>query len=154
MDYSKREKKEFYESLTDEQKEIRLYVQRKKAWLKAIQKNKTPKHPYWGIEFRLSYDEVFLLLRQSDITWDDVGCVPGKYHLSRVNDVGHYEMGNCRYIPMEENRKEQKRNSKWIFRGKEYPTLPAIAEETGLSVGQIKYRMKMEDHFMPIGRWQ
>jgi hypothetical protein len=40
------------------------------------------------IEFRLSFEEWSKL-------WNDAGLLPNRHHvLSRVNDIGHYEVGN------------------------------------------------------------
>ncbi len=65
-----------------------------------------------SIEFRLSKDDIRSLLDEAGITEYDVGQKSEEYCLSRVSDTGAYEMGNCKYITNEQNRKEQSLNGK------------------------------------------
>ena len=58
------------------------------------------------IEWRLSKQEVKLLLHEAGITIWDVGNAGNKYCLARYNDRGHYEYGNCRFITNRENIRE------------------------------------------------
>ena len=58
------------------------------------------------IEWRLSKQEVKLLLHEAGITIWDVGNAGHKYCLARYNDRGHYEYGNCRFITNRENVRE------------------------------------------------
>lgn len=62
------------------------------------------KQKYWnkrvnakaeGIEFSLSLDQFVQLMNEANITIDDLH-IKG-YHLSRTNDTGAYEIGNCRF---------------------------------------------------------
>ena len=122
-----------YALLTEEQKEIRFFSQKKRGYLRWIQKTKTPEHPYYDVKFLLSDDEVLSLLREAGITWDDVGRGKGKYQLGRYKDSGHYEIGNCRYISSDENREEQYTKTTYTFRGKQYAMIEDVQKDTGLS---------------------
>jgi len=46
-----------------------------------------------GIELRLTIDEWFAIWQASG-KWDLYGCRKGQYCMSRINDTGHYEVGN------------------------------------------------------------
>ena len=61
------------------------------------------------IDFLLSFDELMSLVEDAGISRSDVGKHTGQYHLARDNDIGHYEIGNCRFIPTEENIAERNR---------------------------------------------
>ena len=63
------------------------------------------------IEFRLSKSEVKQLLRESSISVWDIGTGAGKYQLARYDDIGHYEIGNCRFITHSENAREARTHS-------------------------------------------
>ena len=137
MVYSKREKGAFYKQLTEEQSAIRLHCQKKRGYLKWVKKHK-PDHPYFGVEFLLSDEQLLQLLREKGLTWSDVGKRNGTYQLGRFNDSGNYEVGNCRFILFEENRKEQYTKSEYNFRGKKYFTIPEIMNDTGLSAYLVR----------------
>jgi len=55
---------------------------------------------------KLSFEEYKQLMEEAGICADDIGNKRGKYALARNNDLGHYEMGNCRFITTYENAKE------------------------------------------------
>ncbi len=55
---------------------------------------------------KLTFDEYKQLMEEAGITADDIGNKRGKYALARHNDLGHYEMGNCRFVTTYENAKE------------------------------------------------
>ena len=59
-----------------------------------------------GITCFLTFDEYAYLVRQAGIKSSNIG--PAKYHLARLGDLGHYEIGNCRFIPYSDNAKERK----------------------------------------------
>jgi hypothetical protein len=61
-----------------------------------------------GIEFKLSFDELCLLMKEAGIVLSNWGFTGGYYVLARFNDEGPYEYGNCRFITQYENMKEQK----------------------------------------------
>lgn len=59
-----------------------------------------------GIEFVLTKEQILSLLATAGITpkdWNLRG-----YHLSRYNDQGNYEIGNCRFILASQNYREKK----------------------------------------------
>ena len=62
-----------------------------------------------GVEFLLTATEMVQLFTDAAITPNDIGRGSQQYQLGRHNDTGHYEMGNCRFITMTENQREQKR---------------------------------------------
>jgi len=55
------------------------------------------------IEFRLEIDDLNQLLSEAGITMDDIGRGRDKYCLARYEDLGNYEIGNCRFITNYEN---------------------------------------------------
>ena len=57
---------------------------------------------YW----KLTPFEVRMLLEQAGISVWDWGQGKGKYNLARIDDLGNYEMGNCRFLPQEDNIRE------------------------------------------------
>ena len=59
----------------------------------------------------LSEENVKQLLDEAGITIDLVGRKRGQYVLGRFNDLGNYELGNCRFITGTQNSIEQIRNS-------------------------------------------
>ena len=59
-----------------------------------------------GLEFLLTKEEVVKLLEEAGITWEQWSF--SGYHLSRYNDSGNYERGNCRFLPALENWREHK----------------------------------------------
>ena len=58
------------------------------------------------MEFLLTEDDVQCLLDEAGITIRDIGRSNHQYALARYNDEGHYEVGNCRFITVFENREE------------------------------------------------
>lgn len=58
------------------------------------------------IDFLLSFEEYEQLVKDANITVDDIG-IKG-YHLARYNDTGNYELGNCRFIYYLDNYAEKK----------------------------------------------
>jgi len=58
-----------------------------------------------GIGFFLTKADVLQLLEEANISasdWKHDG-----YHLSRLNDIGDYVLGNCRFIPASQNYAEK-----------------------------------------------
>lgn len=114
------------------------------------------------VERRISKQEIQMLLDEAGITIDDIGRERGTYQLARHNDLGHYELGNCRFILCEENRAEvvadrdpwtdemkQKQRDIWtpekrkkaskslstpcFVHGVKYPSRKAASEATGIN---------------------
>lgn len=56
----------------------------------------------------ITFDEYLALIKDSGLRPDMVGLKRGQYHLARHNDSGAYSVGNCRFIPQEQNQKERK----------------------------------------------
>lgn len=52
--------------------------------------------------------EYFSLMRNSGIRPSMIGLNRGKYSIARINDSGNYDIGNCRFILIEENIAERK----------------------------------------------
>ena len=65
-----------------------------------------------NIEFNLTLDQYISLMKKANITIKDIA--PNGYHLSRYNDNGAYEIGNCRFITYLENAKEKTISEKSI----------------------------------------
>ena len=63
-----------------------------------------------GILFLLTEKEVQDLLIEAGITWEQWSFKG--YHLSRYNDSGNYELGNCRFLFWLENWREKKISEK------------------------------------------
>jgi hypothetical protein len=63
-----------------------------------------------GIYFKLTLEEYIALSKEANITSTDIK--PNGYHLSRFNDSGAYEVGNCRFLFHKENIKERKISDK------------------------------------------
>jgi hypothetical protein len=60
------------------------------------------------VEWRLTYLDLCTLLQEAGITSADMSAHRSDgYVLARYNDIGHYEIGNCRFITLIENRMEQ-----------------------------------------------
>lgn len=58
-----------------------------------------------GIEFHLSFKQWMRLAVRAGLTSpNDIGI--HKYHLSRKLDSGEYKVGNCRFLPADDNRDE------------------------------------------------
>ena len=62
-----------------------------------------------GIEFHLTATEMVRLFEDAGITPAEVGTKRGSYVLSRDNDQGHYEFGNCRFVTVIENHRYRKK---------------------------------------------
>lgn len=77
-------------------------------WKYARLRNRTSKGP---ARLKLSFRQYMKLVVRAGITeLDEIGGSAGKYQLGRKGDKGHYEWGNCRFITIEQNKKEQKIN--------------------------------------------
>lgn len=59
----------------------------------------------------LSFRQYMRLAKRAGLTNpDEIGCTRGTYQLGRKGDSGHYEWGNCRFITIEQNIAERKKN--------------------------------------------
>lgn len=85
-----------------------------------------------GIEFRFnSFEEFFA----------EVGKRPGtKYHLDRIDNDGHYEVGNVRWCTHQESARN-KRTSRYLTRDGRTQLLIEWAEELGVNPAAILYRL-------------
>lgn len=63
-----------------------------------------------GIEFNLTLEDYVSLMESANITAYDIGSKADQYCLGRIGDSGAYEIGNCRFITMNQNREESKIN--------------------------------------------
>ena len=122
-----------------EYEEIRLYRQR----LCNRAKGK-------GVDCTLSTLDIANLLEEAGISVSQLGRNKGCYHLARHGDTGNYEIGNCRFLPMSENIKEQKPNGskECICDGVVYPSRAAAARAIGVSDSTIGDRIRST-----LSRW-
>ncbi len=58
------------------------------------------------IEWKLTLDEMVQLAEEAGITPDQVGTKNTDHLLGRINDLGNYEVGNCRFITVLDNKIE------------------------------------------------
>mgnify|MGYP006447912261 CR=1 FL=1 len=88
---------------------IEFYIAQKKRHLKSNEKTK--RYPsYLGVKCYLTEDDINLLLKEADITWDQVGKGKGKFCLGRHNDSGDYQVGNCSFITHSQNTIQSNNN--------------------------------------------
>jgi hypothetical protein len=72
---------------------------------------------------------------------DHVGERPGKgYDLDRINNDGHYEPGNVRWVTRKENLRN-KRGSRWEWKGKQL-CATECAEVAGISQALFRWRVR------------
>ena len=136
---------------------IEFYIAQKKRHLKSNEKTK--RYPsYLGVKCYLTEDDINLLLKEADITWDQVGKGKGKFCLGRSNDSGDYEVGNCSFITHSENSIQ--RNKRWDLESKksmsrnhsksipvtldgvEYHSINEAARELGIHHRTVKRRIR------------
>ena len=77
---------------------------------------------------RLTLEEYTDLLKEANITVFDLG----EYALGRYRDIGHYEVGNCRFIPSVMNLYENHYSSLLISLGKHPDKIPLDVYLQGL----------------------
>lgn len=64
-----------------------------------------------GRQCLLSFEEYAMLAKEAGLqSVEEIGVLPNKYQLGRVEDRGNYVWGNCRFIPKEQNLKER-----WMY---------------------------------------
>jgi len=85
---------------TPEEDKINLYCNGSRRSIKRVDREGN------AIEWRLSVDDLRQLLSEAGITIWDVGVGEGKYQICRTNDLGHYEIGNCRFRLHADNVRE------------------------------------------------
>ena len=86
-----------------------------------------------GIPFKLTYEEWITLWINSG-HWEDRGAGKGKYCMSRVNDIGPYEIGNVFIQLFEQNfsdaikgkKKSQEHIDNWRKSWYQNKTMPTI----------------------------
>jgi hypothetical protein len=86
------------------------------------------------IEFRLSFDEWYSIWIESG-HFNDRGCSSGKYVMGRINDLGHYEVGNVCIILHSENISFAASGSKNYFYGKPGTMLGKTGDQHGQFMG-------------------
>ena len=121
-----------------------------KYW-KRLKQNCNHKYDSNGdkVDRLLSLSEVQSLLDAAGITIDDVGNKRGQYQLSRYNDIGHYSLGNCRFITMEENLKERK-EKRWSKEMREHMSNKAKENwASGKQTGSTGKTWEMPDYWTP-----
>lgn len=77
---------------------------KQKFWNKRVNAEKE------GIPFKLTMEEFLLMVETAGLTEDDLH-IKG-FHLSRFNDEGAYEVGNCRFVHYLVNYSEKKVSEK------------------------------------------
>jgi hypothetical protein len=56
----------------------------------------------------LSFDAYLGMIVEAGLRPNMVGKRRGQFHLARYKDEGSYSIGNCRFIPQEQNQQERK----------------------------------------------
>ena len=111
---------------------------------------------YWKAKkqrdpFLLSPLELIGLLSDAGITIYDVGQTTEKYALARNDDSGNYEIGNCRFITVNENIREKKARKCHTPYGS-FNSLQEAVDNTGIIRGGIVKRFNSDsDRWI---RWQ
>lgn len=72
-----------------------------------------------GIEVRWNSFEEFL---------NDMGERPGKAWIDRINNNGHYEKDNCKWVTPKENAKNKRTSKIWVIDNVEYQTSSEAAK--------------------------
>lgn len=81
-----------------------------REWLKNYSNLKSRAKRY-GRECHLTFEEYTQLAVDAELTHaSQVGIDPDSYQLGRVQDEGHYIIGNCRFITKTRNLEER-----WLF---------------------------------------
>lgn len=84
------------------------------------------------IVWKLSFDEWLKIWTDSG-HWEQRGVGPGKYCMSRINDIGNYEVGNVEIKTMSENVIEGQLGRKFPQKGRKGPRGP-LPLETRLKI--------------------
>lgn len=63
-----------------------------------------------GLKFNLSESDVIQLMKDAGIAENDWSFYG--WHLTRIEDKGDYDVGNCRFLPCSENYREKKISDK------------------------------------------
>ncbi|MGQ7905526.1 hypothetical protein [Burkholderia multivorans] len=87
MDYIEKLSKEFLDEIIRRDAKEKYHVQKSAVVNGKTDFNGDP------VEFRLTFEEWFGIWMESG-KWDKRGKKKGHYVMSRVNDIGHYEVGN------------------------------------------------------------
>ena len=97
------------------------------------------------IVWKLSFDEWITIWLDSG-HWEQRGVGPGKYCMSRINDIGNYEVGNVKIKTMSENVIEGQLGRKFPQKGRTGPR-PAMSEETkhAIRLGRLAYLQRLKE---------
>jgi hypothetical protein len=116
-----------------------------RSWLAMRKRCSDPKHPlyhrYGGrgilIDFRWLGKNGFKHFL------DDMGPSPSARHtLDRIDNDGHYEPSNCRWVTRKEQCRNTSRNHRYAFRGLDL-TIPEWAERIGMKVSTLNSRLTL-----------
>ena len=122
-----------------------LNEETKAIWAYWKQKTKMSRpHKQW----KLTALELIELLNDAGITANDIGQKSHQYQLGRHGDLGHYEMGNCRFITTRENLQErvmpdyQRTGHALQIEGKAFLNSYQAAKHYGISDVEVRRRVK------------
>ena len=96
-----------------------------------------------GDECTLTTLQIAQLLDEAGIDISQLGRYRGCYHLARYNDTGNYEWGNCRFVTISDNIREQKNATAkaCIIDGIEYPSRSEAARAIGMAASTVQDRI-------------
>jgi len=87
-----------------------------------------------GIEFRFKSYAEFI---------NHIGGRPSKKHtLERINNDGHYAIGNVRWVTRKEQAENTRRSRKLLWKGVAYPTIAEACNSLNISYGRTRGRLR------------
>ena len=103
-------------------------------------KGKTVSSLHSEVKFLLTPLQLKSLLAEASISILDVGNGKGKYNLSRYQDKGNYEIGNCRFITQLDNIMEKEYGLRYIVEGTEHSVTQDVADKYNCSRATVRRR--------------